>query len=214
MARATTARARFLRARCHPARTRRRTPLMGTNPATSGGWRLLRGLVVGLAATALGAGGHGLADGDAPAWSTVLLLAVLLGMLATWLSRARWTFGRLLGLLLLTQTGVHAVLVVTEPFTHPGHLHHAAEPTATLLPSDPAMLAGHMAAAALTALLLARGEAWLAGVLDVLALRAVRLLDAWVRGYGVRPQPLPVGALDRATPHVTAATWRERGPPR
>ncbi len=214
MGRAANGHARLLPARAHPGPPRRRTPLMRENPATAGGWRLLRGAVVGGVAAALGVGGHWLADGAAPKWTTVVFLAMLLATVATWLSHARWTFARLLTLFLVTQAGVHVVLVGTQPVAHAANLHHTAEPTATLLPSDPSMLTGHAVAAVLTALLLHRGEAWLGGVLDALALRAVRLLDGLGDGSGVRPQPLQVGVLDRPLRHAGAGIHRVRGPPR
>jgi hypothetical protein len=201
------------RASPHPPRPSLRTPLMAEWPGTTGDWRLLRGLIVGGVATALAVGGHALAGGGPPPWTTVVVLAVLLGTVATWLSRARWTLLRLLALLLLGQAGLHAVMVGAQPSGHPGHPHHVTESASALLP-EPAMVAGHVAAAVATALLLRHGEAWLGGVLAALALRAVRLLDGLGRGYGGVPEPLPVGLLDQPCGRSGAGPRWQRGPPR
>jgi hypothetical protein len=189
-------------------------------PGTAGGWRLLRGTVVGTAATALPVAGHLLAGGRAPGWPTVVFLVVLLGSVSTWLSGARWTFPRLLALLVVAQAAVHATFVATLPPVVPGgHEQHAAEhavstvPMVSMVSATPAMVAAHVAAAALTALLLRRGDAWLGDVLDALALRAVRLLDAWTGAYGVPPQPAPIRVLDIPRQRRAADAWWQRGPP-
>lgn len=204
-------------------------------PGTVGAWRVLRGAVVGTGATLLTVGGHCVAGDEPPTWTTVVSLAVLLGAVSVWLSALRWTFPRLLALLVAAQAGMHVLFVTTRPTaalqgvdpvgpvaghalhhgasgTHPAAAHVAAH-VQTLLPS-PLMLAGHLAAAAVTALLLWRGEEWLAGVLDALALRAYRVLSGFTPFLGTRPGPVLVLVYDAARPGVAADAWWQRGPPR
>lgn len=195
-----------------------------TAPGTQGGWRLLRGAIVGAAATALAVGAHCMAGGRPPTWTSVVCLALLLGIVSTWLSNVRWTFARLFGLFVVVEAGMHAVFVGTEPVLthggdHPAH-HHAAsaaslagEQAMAMLPSTPAMVTGHLVAAAVTALLLSRGEALLGGVLDALALRLFRLLEFAPTLVG-GAQPVPVQVLDLPRPGVARDVRRQRGPPR
>lgn len=190
---------------------------MGERPATAtdGAWRLLRGAVVGAAASMLAMGGHRLAGGEPSGWAISVAAAVVIGAVSIALSGMRWTVPRLLTLLLASQAGLHVFFVATEPPTGPGHGHsHVPEYTATLLPTSPAMLAAHLVAAVATAVLLRRGESWLCGVLDALALRAFRLLDAVVTVYGVRPQPVPIPVHALPRQRTAADAWWERGPPR
>lgn len=204
------------RARTHPQAAWERTPVMGDRPtATDGAWRLLRGAVVGAAATTLAMGGHCLASGEPPRWASSVAAAAVIGAVSIALSGMRWTLPRLLALLLASQVGLHAFFVGTRPPSGLGHGHgHVPEYTATLLPTSPAMLAGHLVAAVATAVLLRRGESWLLGVLDALALRAFRLLDAVVTVYGVRPRPVPIPVHALPRQRTAADAWWERGPPR
>lgn len=215
----------FLPAARHPVRPVPRTSPMPehTAPGTTGGWRLLRGAVVGSAATTLAVGAHCIAGGRPPTWTTVVCLTILLGTVGIWLSSARWTFPRLLAMFVVAESGMHAVFVGTQPvMTHgseqQAHHHMAAaggvaEQATTLLPSTPAMVTGHLVAAAATALLLSRGEALLGGVLDALALRLFRLLDATPPLFG-GPQPVPVPVLELPRQNAAIDVRRERGPPR
>lgn len=215
----------FLRAVRHPEGPEPRTSPMRAHPApgTTGGWRLLRGAIVGGAATTLAVGAHCMAGGRPPAWATVVSLALLLGIVSTWLSGVRWTLPRLLALFIAAEAGMHAIFVGTAPVVAHGSEHHAhhmasagglfAEHGATLLPSTPAMVTVHVVAAALTALLLSRGEALLGGVLDALALRLFRLFDAAPVLVEV-PQPVPVRVLRFPGQGVALDVRRQRGPPR
>jgi hypothetical protein len=177
---------------------------------------VLRGAAVGLAATLLGVGGHWLAGGGPPTWPATASAAVLLGTAGIALSRVRWTLPRLLTLLLLSQLGLHLFFGWTQAApAAPGHASaHTADASATLVPTNPEMLVAHVAAAVATALLLRRGEVWLGGVLDALALRAVRLLDAVVVVPAARPRPVPVRVPDEPRRQAPADAWWERGPPR
>jgi hypothetical protein len=188
---------------------------------TVGAWRLLRGGLVGATATTLALGGHCLAAGRPPSWTVLTAATIAIGATSVLLSRSRWTLPRLLALLLAAQAGLHTWFLVQAPAQHAGHAHtghahtgHAPEPTSALLPDDLEMLAGHIAAAVVTALLLRQGERWLCGVLDVLGLRALRLLVALVTVHAARPQPVAVRVAERPRSHATDDPWWQRGPPR
>jgi len=204
---------------------RRTSPMRAdTTPGTTGGWRLLRGAIVGAAATTLAVGAHCMAGGSPPTWTAVVCLALLLGTVSTWLSGVRWTFPRLLALFVVAEAGMHAVFVGTQPVMTHGTGNHAhahlssagsmaAEQATALLPSTPAMVTGHLVAAALTALLLSRGEALLGRVLDALALRLFRVLDAAPSVFGGQ-QPVPAQVLAFPRQHAALDVRRQRGPPR
>jgi hypothetical protein len=194
-------------------------------PETTPGWRVLRGAVVGTAATALAVAGHQAADGAVPPVGAVATAAVLVGTASVALSRLRWSLPRLVGLLLVTQPALHALFVWARPDTGAttaglahAHAHatvhaQAVEQAAPLLPSGPAMTLAHVLAAAATAVLLSRGESWLCGVLDALALRVVRLLRGFLGVYGVRAQPVPVRVQLPHRRREPAQAWSPRGPP-
>jgi hypothetical protein len=209
--------------RTHPVPSPRRTsPVTAARePGTTGDWRVFRGCAVGLTATLLAVGGHCVFGEQPPTWPTVVCWAVLLASASTWLSRVRWTFPRLLAVLVAGQAGMHVTFVATQPPVHTGvgaahaHLHGAAAGTVgSVLPASAAMVAGHLAAAVVTAALLRWGEAWLCGVLDALALRAHRVLDALVSTYAAQPQLVPAAADDTPRLRVVNDAWSERGPPR
>jgi len=190
---------------------------------TTGGWRLLRGAVVGTAATSLAVGAHCVAGGRPPTWTTVVSLGLLLGLVSTWLSSVRWTFPRLLALFGMAEAGMHAYFVSTQPVLTHGAEHHThdhlspagdlvAGQASALLHSTPAMVTGHLVAAAVTAFVLSRGEALLGGVLDALALRLFRLLDV-ATSLVEAPQPVPVRVLELPRQWTALDIRRQRGPP-
>jgi hypothetical protein len=173
----------------------------------------VRGLAVGAAATLLALGGHTAAGGHPPGAAVTLGAAAVVAAVALALSRARWTLPRLLAVLLAAQAGLHVAFAWTAPPSAGTHMHGSTA-DATLAATEPTMLAGHLAAVLLTAVVLRRGEQWLCGVLDAFALRAVRLLDVPLTEYGGRPRPVPVQATSRPRRRVVADAWWERGPPR
>ncbi|MDQ4006732.1 MAG: hypothetical protein M3211_01390 [Actinomycetota bacterium] len=181
---------------------------------THGVWLVVRGLAVGAAATLLALGGHIAAAGHPPSAAATLGAAASVSAVALALSRAHWTVPRLLAVLLAAQAGLHAVFARTPTPSSVGTHVHGSTADATLAATEATMLAGHLAAVLLTAVVLRRGEQWLCGMLDALALRAVRMLDVPLAEYGGRPQPVPVQAATRPRRRVTADAWWERGPPR
>lgn len=141
-------------------------------PPTSGALRWLRGATVGLVATGLALAGHALGGGAAPAAGplSMIALAAVLGSVA--LSGQRWSATALLGVLLGVQLAAHVVFAAGAAAAVP--MHHAP-----LAVHGLPMLAGHLAAAVLTALLLRRGETWCWRVTGLLSrpVRATRALD-------------------------------------
>lgn len=200
----------------HPNGARRRTTCVTDHrpTGTHGAWLVVRGLAVGAAATLLALGGHTAAGGHPPGAAVTLGAAAVVAAVALALSRAHWTLPRLLAVLLAAQAGLHVAFARTPPPPAAGTHVHGSTADAALAATEPTMLAGHLAAVVLTAVVLRRGEQWLCGVLDALALRAVRLLDVPLTEYGGRLRPVPVQATTRPRRRVVADAWWERGPPR
>lgn len=182
--------------------------------ATQGLLPLVRGAVVGSCATGIALGGHVVGDGGPPSAAILTATAAGVAMLSVGMSRWRWTFPRLLALLLVAQLPLHGAFTRAEPMAMPAHIGHTHAAMAPETAIDWPMLLGHLLAAAVTAALLQRGEAWLHAVLDTLGLRALRLIDA--------PRPVyagpgnPFSRQDHDLPCTNAATdaWLRRGPPR
>jgi hypothetical protein len=182
--------------------------------ATRGLLPLLRGAVVGSCATGIALGGHVVGDGAPPSAAVFTATAIGVAVLSVGMSRWRWTFPRLLALLLVAQLPLHGALMRAEPMPMPAHAGHTHGAMAAEAALDWPMLLGHLLAAVVTAALLQRGEAWLHAVLDTLGLRALRLVDA--------PRPVhaapghPFSRQDHDLPCTNAATdaWLRRGPPR
>jgi hypothetical protein len=95
----------------------------------------------------LSVAGHGAAGGQLPGPGPVLLVTAAFSLLCPALTTRRRNFSSLLGVLLLTQFFAHPLFVVLAG-------HHSS----AMIGVNPAMLAGHLLAAALCALLLAHGE--------------------------------------------------------
>jgi hypothetical protein len=131
-------------------------------PLTGGFGRWLRGSVVGLSATALATAGHALEGGPEPAVPVTAGLVVAAVLVSVALSRVRWRLGTLLGVLAAAQLVFHVALAGGVADTGAGW----------------SILAGHSAAALITALVLRRGEDACWRVADIVtrparALRAV-----------------------------------------
>ncbi len=150
----------------------------GTRPPTdptAGPWRLARVAGLGIAAYGLAVGAHVGAGGGLPGWPASVMLTALLGVLGVAFTTRRRRLPALLGVLTAAQVVLHVILSLLEaPASSCGLVavgHHVAtsscDPSAATtgsvamaVPSLPMLLA-HLAATAVTAWVLARGEAWL-----------------------------------------------------
>jgi len=184
--------------------------------ARTGPWPAVRGAAVGAVATGLAWAAHVWAGGAPPELSLLLAAATGVAGCSVVLSRYRWTVPRLLALLLVVQVLLHwlfdqaAPAVLVHPAGHPaGHL-----PAGLTSPdaADGSMTVAHVLAAVTTAWLLARGEDWLWLLLELLALRATRLL----RPLNLVPAvdaPAVIPAWSLPSPQVGLGAWSLRGPP-
>jgi hypothetical protein len=135
-----------------------------STPLTGGVGRWLRGSAVGLCATALAAAGHALEGGPAPAVPVTAGLAVVAVLVSVALSRVRWGLGSLLGVLAAAQLVFHVALSGGVIDTGAGW----------------SMVAGHSAAALITAVVLRRGEdaCWQMAYIMARPARALRAVEA------------------------------------
>lgn len=155
--------------------------------------RLVRSTAAALACVATAATGHAGAGGELGA-SAVIATFAGSAAIAWLLSARRVTPGQLLGLLLLCQVGVHLACSTGE------------------MTMSASMIAGHVAATAVSALMLARGEAFVWQLAERLGLRAI------AHALQVAPapsrRPLPAVVATRSLHDVRLVHSRgERGPP-
>jgi hypothetical protein len=129
-------------------------------PASHRPPRAVRSAAVAGVAVATSLGGHALAGGALPGVPALGAFTLALVALTTALSRSRWTPVRLVGALAVAQGGFHLV------FQHLSGAHGTAV--------DLRMLGWHLAAGALTSVLILRAEAWWWQVFAGLRLRRVR----------------------------------------
>jgi hypothetical protein len=108
-------------------------------------WRGLRSAIFAVVAALLAALGHAVAGGGFPDAAALLSTAALIGGSVSGLARRRRTAGGIFGVLLASQLAFHLCFVVA------GHEHHAVDLTR--------MVGFHLAAAAIAALVMARGDA-------------------------------------------------------
>lgn len=155
--------------------------------------RFVRSLAVALVCVTAAALGHLTADGALPA-SSVLVVFVGSAAVAWLLSVRRVTPGQLLGLLLLCQAGVHLASLSAEMSMGPG------------------MIAGHVAATAASALILARGERFVWQLAERLGLRLAPLLRAVAPFTGPRPAS-PVCSYRTVRDVFLTYSRSLRGPP-
>ena len=157
-----------------PASPRRASP-------TSPGLRTLRGVVVGVAASALAWGGHSAASGMVPDPSTLLWAASAAVPVAVVASGRRWRTWSLLAFLLGAQAAFHVAFAgmhgPSDPSGAAGSMAAAmgrpGDTTGAMtaaVASHPAlaMVLGHAVAALVTAVLLRRGENWCWAVVRLL----------------------------------------------
>jgi len=130
-------------------------------------WRLLRSTAFSGIATALAALGHVLGGGEGPDVAVLMVGGAAVAGLCMGLSARRRTFSTILGLLAASQLTFHALFSIDV---------HAMARHSSMLPNHPGrMLAFHLLAIALSALVLAKGDAALFGLFGALR-RAVRLV--------------------------------------
>lgn len=157
--------------------------------------RALRSLAVGVAVALIASGSHVVGGGAHTSWLAIVPAAAAVGLVAWLLAGRRLGVGTLLGLLSLAQLGVHLLSA-----------HLEAHAISHGLP----MLVAHLAAAAVTAVLLWRGELLL------------WWLHAWLRprllpAVPVVPVPAVARVIDHA-PHFPSLLFLvgglgRRGPP-
>lgn len=172
---------------------------------TSSRWRLLRSAAFAAVATQLAALGHMVGGGGRPDLAVLLIGSVTIGATVTGLARRRRTWPAIFGLLAGCQVAFHLLFSVDM---------HAMSGAHSFLPADPLrMLAFHLIAAALSAWVLAGGEAALFRLFALLrrsvlvgpAPLPIDLPPEWTASFrGFRP-PRPTGALLSTSPR--------RGPP-
>jgi hypothetical protein len=138
-----------------PAQAAAAGPVARAAPPVAGATRWVRGATVGWIASALSVGGHVLGAGGAPGLLPLTGLTSAAVLAAVALSGVRWRVASLLALLLGTQVVFHVVLAAA-------HAHPAVPAHSTHLAAAPGsvsgrMLALHLAAAVVTALLLRCG---------------------------------------------------------
>jgi hypothetical protein len=195
---------------------------------TTGTARLLRVAGLGAASLLLACAAHTLGGGRPPSASVLLVAGIVLGLVAATVTGRRCRIGLLLALLTVEQAVLHLVFdaatsataagcgLVSGPTPHHTALGHPLSACAGVpgmstdmssLPG-PVMLAAHLAATALTALLLAQGERWLWRVAD-------QIIAAATATPARRPrsrQPVPTATNILAGPVARAAAV-SRGPP-
>lgn len=155
--------------------------------------RFARSLAVALVCVLAASGGHVTAGGALPAVAVLSVFAAS-ATIAWMLSVRRVTPGQLVGLLLLCQSAVHLTASGDEMTMGAG------------------MLAGHLAATAVSAIVLARGERFVWQLAERLGLRLAPLLHVTAPFTGGRP-PAPVRSL-RVLRDVCLTYSRSlRGPP-
>lgn len=183
---------------------------------TSRQLRLLRGAAASLIATIIAAVSHTIGGGSPPHPLLIIALSVFLTPLAALLVGRTSRLGRLSAAVLVSQTLFHVLFVflgaTASPTLATGH-HHVMTldlSTSTVAP-DAGMLGAHVVAAALTIVLLWRGE------------QLIRVVARWVRAtLRVRmPRlqadwPVPASIVTTARRFVStvrAGDISRRGPP-
>ena len=172
---------------------------------TSNSWRLLRAVAFAAIATQLAALGHLAGGGGSPDGAILLVGGATVGAIATGLTRRRQGWSGIFGVLLACQIGFHLLFSVDV------HVIAGAHP---FLPVDPfQLLTFHLIAAAVSALLLARGKSSQFGFFS--ALRRFVLLGSrsivvdlpprWISRSAGPSSPRPAGLLLSTSPR--------RGPP-
>lgn len=190
--------------------------------------RTLRGVVAAVVSTLVAATAHTLAGGGAPPWWLVAVVAVLASPAAVWLVGRRLRVRGTTAAVVMAQLGLHAAFAAVGtagPTSSASATTHGAHHTAaaSLPPApgaltghlhlDAGMIAAHVLAAALTVLLLLRGEsavrALARGLRRLLARRLPVLTVPVIRRVAVlrrttTARPVFLSALSRRGPPALA----------
>jgi hypothetical protein len=161
-------------------------------------WRGLRSTVFAVVAALMAALGHAIAGGGFPDAAALLSTAAVVGGSVSGLARRRRTAAGIFGVLLASQVAFHLTFVVA------GHEHHAVDLTR--------MIGFHLAAAAIAALVMARGEAALFVLLSWLDRLVPTLVAAIPAPPGDRPRPSPPRPHPMAN-RAPLVPISRRGPP-
>ena len=143
----------------------------------AGAARWLRGATVGVVASTVSVGGHVLGAGSAPGLLPLAGLTSAAVLVAVALSGVRWRLTSLLALLLGAQVVFHVAFAAAHIHpAAPGHTAHLTGPGGV----SGRMLALHLVAAVVTAVLLRRGEdvCWQLASAVARPVRVARLLVA------------------------------------
>ena len=173
---------------------------------TSNRWRLFRAVAFAAIATQLAALGHLAGGGGTPDAAVLLVGGATIGAIATGLTSRRRGWSSIFGVLLACELAFHLLFSVD--------MHAMARGAHPLVPVDEfRMLTFHLLAAAVSALVMARGDAALFGLFAtlrrfvLLGNRAivVDLPPHWISRDAGPSSPRPAGVLLSASPR--------RGPP-
>ena len=165
----------------------------------------MRSTAFAVVAAQLAALGHSIGGGGAPDLAVLLVGAATIGAMATGLTRSRRSWPAIFGVLLVSQLAFHLLFSVDVHDMAVGH---------SMIPADPVrMLAFHLIAAALSAVVLSRGEAALFAlfallrryILSVIRRLVVDVPASWTASSVPSFSPRPAGALLSTSPR--------RGPP-
>lgn len=170
---------------------------MNSSPAP---FRRLRALLLTALVFSLSAAGHLLGGGILPGPAPAAVMFALLLQPVMLLTTRKLSFGSLLAVLITGQAVLHQAFMVFSPMSHHGSM-----------PGMQAMLAGHLAAAVVTAWFLSRSEA------------ALWQLLAWLQPLVAVPVPAIIPARPPLVfirnPLLVPSPWRNipanslRGPP-
>lgn len=182
----------------------------GASRPVAGAARWVRGTTVGVVASAVSVGGHVLGAGSAPALLALTGLTSGAVLVAVALSGVRWRLASLLAVLLGAQIVFHVVLAAA-------HVHPAAGQAAHLSAAGGVsgrMVTLHLVAAAVTAVLLRRGEdvCWQLTSAVARPARVARLMVTAVAEQVPRPGVALQPARQALSERLVDAAPR-RGPP-
>jgi len=163
-------------------------------------FRVARGALLATTSTALTIAAHGMAGGGVPEAAVTVVIATLIAWAGTAVAARARSLGTMFALLGVTQLSLHVLLAYVS------HGHEAVALT-------PAMLATHVVATAVTAVLLTQADA----ALDLVAAAVAGLVRALV--WTPRPPAMVVHKVQvNALHHLLEVVFRRvcarRGPPR